>query len=905
MAKNRRSNRTRLIALSEVVRAGLTSDEVGTRTLALADACRLGLPVADSWVLGADTFREAVRGMLPPAHDPASLLRIVHRQAGLERAARARDRLLTLPLPALRDELFAFWDELGPRAPWGLAVRASTTCDDDTVVGVAGLDACVLGARGADELERAVREVWTAVMQEGALRYLRAQRIRDVAVAVLIQPLAATRASGLMLTRDPEHPTGLAAEPSDAAASAPPAAVRVVESALGLGALVVNGARAQDFLCFAADGRVLERRAAEKSSKAVVARSGFGFVPIGGREARRFTLSDDHVAALATIAEQLDQAGRVARGVSFWVRERERDLIVCDVRRENGLGYPEGGSPTTVWSRAGQGDSLPSTPTPFTRSLADEFVHRDLGRALAQVGAKIPSGVALVTSVRGRYYFNLSELGSVVSALPGMTAGDLVGGLRGHSAEVLRSQLDFKLGGASLVRLPMVAARLYAEQRRLSEEMQRFEHEAGEQRRWLREMDLAILPDDALNTTLRESHDFFERTARLLLTCTLASYAAHASLRSVIARSAPADAERIAQSVTAGVGDLDSAAPGVALAHVTAIMQKDADARRVLEQGARLPDEFPEGAGRRALIQFLEAYGDRGFGESDVGAPRWGEQPARVCAMIAAGLRGDALDPELRLSHVRVAADRELAALEARLSFVEAGLVRALVSRCRTLARLRERMRVWMARTLSMLRVVALDVDRRMRRLDPSLIEGGALWCRFDELLSAVGKSRADLAPIVRLRRAEHARQSALPDPPETFVGVPPRVTLPVAGHVVLRGSVTSPGIASGPARIVDLDGGGADQLEPGEILVLPRPDLALTPLFLHARAVVCDLGSAQSHAAVVAREYGVPAVFGARGLIASLQNGERLQVDANRGVIERLDARVGAWSDSAGPSAD
>lgn len=902
MAKDRRSRRTRLIPLSEVMREGKTSEEVGMRTLALADARRLGLPVVDSWVLGADTFRDAVRGMLPPGHDPASLIRIIHRQAGLERAARARDRLVTLPVPGLRDELFAFWDELGARAAWGAAVSASSTCDDDSVASAAGLDACVLGVRGVDELERAVRQVWATVMQEGALRYLRAQRVRDVAVAVVIQPLPRVHASGLMLTRDPEHPNGVVADSSTDAA---PSAVRVVESALGLGAPIVDGACVHDFARWLAGGEVLERRAAAKPSRIVVGPTGPHAARAVGRDVGASALSEDHIAELAAMADQLDGAGRVAREVRFWVPERERKPKVFDVRRSSGLGYPLGGSSTTVWWRAGQGDLLPSIPTPFTRSLADAFVRRGLDRALSAVGAKLPSATPLITSVRGRYYFNLSALGPVVGALPGMTTGDLVGLLRGRSAEELRRQLDFKPGDISLVRLPVVAARLYAEQRRLSEETRRFEHEAGEQRRWLREMDLAILPDDSLNTTLRESYDLFERTARLLVTCTLATYAAHASLRTVIARSAPADAERLAQSVTAGVGDLDSAAPGVALAHVTAIVQKDAAARGAVESGARQPSDLPEGAGRRALLQFLEAYGDRGFGESDVAVPRWSEQPASVCAMMAAGLRGEVVDPEQRLSRVRVAADRELAALEARMSMVETALMRALVSRCRVLTRLRARMRVWMARTLSMLRIVALDVDRRMRRLDPSLAQGAAFACRFDELLSAVGKSRADLAPLVRLRQAEHARDAALADPPEAFVGMPPPLALPTVGNVVLRGRVSSPGVASGPARVLELSGQGAEQLAPGEVLVLRRPDLAMTPLFLYAQAVVCELGSVHSHAAVVAREYGVPAVFGARGLIGSLQNGERLQVDAHRGVVERLDVRAGTPRSLAGPSAD
>jgi len=70
--------------------------------------------------------------------------------------------------------------------------------------------------------------------------------------------------------------------------------------------------------------------------------------------------------------------------------------------------------------------------------------------------------------------------------------------------------------------------------------------------------------------------------------------------------------------------------------------------------------------------------------------------------------------------------------------------------------------------------------------------------------------------------------------------------------------------------------------------------DVGLTPLFLIAAGVVTELGGPLSHAAIVAREYGVPAVVNVSGVMLALRNGERVRVDGNRGVVERLGARVG-----------
>lgn len=158
MARSRRSS-TRLVPLGEIAQGEAQLDLVGARAMALVDAAGLELPLLDCWVLPVDAFDEAVETLLPPAHDPASLLRVIHRPRGLERAARARDRLLSAPLPSLSDELFAFWDEVEPMAEWGLALRASPSLADDSVAATAGLSAIRVGVRGPEQLEHAVREI--------------------------------------------------------------------------------------------------------------------------------------------------------------------------------------------------------------------------------------------------------------------------------------------------------------------------------------------------------------------------------------------------------------------------------------------------------------------------------------------------------------------------------------------------------------------------------------------------------------------------------------------------------------------------------------------------------------------------------------------------------------------------
>ena len=106
----------------------------------------------------------------------------------------------------------------------------------------------------------------------------------------------------------------------------------------------------------------------------------------------------------------------------------------------------------------------------------------------------------------------------------------------------------------------------------------------------------------------------------------------------------------------------------------------------------------------------------------------------------------------------------------------------------------------------------------------------------------------------------------------------------PAASGDVLRGAPASAGVVSGKARVI-LEPTGA-HLEPGEILVAPSTDPGWTPLFLTASGLVMEMGGAMSHGAVVAREYGIPAVVGVPDITEHIVTGQRITVDGSAGTI-------------------
>ncbi len=880
----RAGQRERLYSLIEVVAEGGRVQDFGRAGVALAEAQRRGLPVAESWVLPASVFREAVDETLPPGHDPASLLRAIHKSSGMERAARARERIAAVRIPeTAAKSLRAMLDE-GSAPPWGYAVRSSATVEDDTVAELAGLGVARMGVRGLDDLTRAITEVWATAFDERVLAVLRDHKLRDFALGIVIQRLQPARAHGSVVSVEPARlwRFGLSDDPRAEAEVDGPWAVT---AAFGLAAPAVEGVAASDTLVIERDGVVRSESIAVKERVLVVGEDGTELRAVEPEHRREPALAVDAREELRGALERLEARAPVL--LDFDVTEGTK-LSVVAVRDAVGEGFPAGGEADTVWSRSGLDALLPRVPTPLTAAMIERFSEASLRNAVRELGGKMSRGAQLVMSVHGRPYFNLSALLPVARTLPGIDPHSLLELVRGAADDEVTAALGASWRSPSLAALSLAAARLLSRQRRLTEDVGRYEREAEQQRRWLAEMDLAILPDDSLKTTLRETQAFFRQTARLLLGSTLTSLSVHLVLRAVIARGLPNEASRLAHVITAGVGELETSKPAIALSHVTEILRADSEARDALLAGAKSVSHLPQGPGRRALAQWFDAYGDHAMAEAELASPRWFETPEVVLAMVASGLASAGEDSEQRMSRVRVDADRELATLEAQLSYVEAVLLRNLVTRARALLRLRERMRAWFARTVAMMRRVVLDVDRRLCRLDPKLAPGAAFFCTPQELSSAVGNARADLGAIVLSRRARWQRDLGVADPPEIFVGSPPPLTVPSSR--ALTGEPASGKTATGVVRIVDGALSGRPPALPGEVLVMRSLDVGVAPLFVHAAALVAECGGTISHGAVLARELGVPAVVGVADARTVLADGDRVRVDGERGVVERVE---------------
>ena len=187
---------------------------------------------------------------------------------------------------------------------------------------------------------------------------------------------------------------------------------------------------------------------------------------------------------------------------------------------------------------------------------------------------------------------------------------------------------------------------------------------------------------------------------------------------------------------------------------------------------------------------------------------------------------------------------------------------------------------------MPVLRRTLLELGRRLVEVGILDRAEDVFHLRFEELerVDGVWPPSADLAEELRqaARRRAARRLELASTPLMDLVSLP---GMQSGGDVLVAGTPGSPGVAEGPVRVVR-DPAAFGSLLPGEVLVAPYTNPSWTPLFTRAAAVVVDTGAAMSHAAIVAREYGVPAVMGTGDGTRRLSDGQWVRVDGSRGQV-------------------
>jgi rifampicin phosphotransferase len=306
-------------------------------------------------------------------------------------------------------------------------------------------------------------------------------------------------------------------------------------------------------------------------------------------------------------------------------------------------------------------------------------------------------------------------------------------------------------------------------------------------------------------------------------------------------------------------------------------------------QQRKLPAPLQDG-----LARFLREYGHQGVCELDLGVSRWSEDPTFVLNILTSYLEvsEDVLAPDLQIQRSRDSANAMIVTLSQRAKqkqWFRGWLVRFFLQRARALAGFREMTRFVIGLLLSKARERLRPVGEAMVRAEKLARAEDISFLTFPEAHAAL--AGADLRELVTKRRVIFARELERRYVPLVLLsdGTDPTsqrdsVQGPTEAGRTLRGTPASAGRVTAPARVI-LDPNSAG-LEMGEILVAPSTDPAWTPLFLKASGLVMEVGGAMAHGAIVAREYGIPAIVGVARATQRISTGSHVTLDGAAGMV-------------------
>jgi len=830
----------------------------GGKGASLARMAGAGLPVPDGFHLTTAAYRRFVEvnqlerrlAEAVAAVDPDDL-------ASLEVASSQIASLFqTAEIPAdVVDAARTAYAVLGADVP--VAVRSSATAEDLADLSFAGQQDTYLNVRGAEHVLDAIRRCWASLWTARAIGYRARNRIptQGLALAVVVQRMVAADAAGILFTADPV--TGRRGQV-------------VVNAVWGLGEGAVGGSVTPDVVVVDAASRQITRQAvADKATMVVPDANGTHATPVAEERRNIPVLSVAQVHALADVGlrvqalygQPMDVEWLIADGAIQLTQARP---ITTPTRKPPAEVWNDSLNGDYLWTSANLGEAVPDVMTPCSWSLIRMFMREAM--SLESIEGHHLSG-----NIGGRFYMNLSVAASAATAF----------GL-GKLFEKASVEAFGRLPeGLSIPPLPLSRWRVvWGTLTTVAGFLLRVR---SAQRGLWASIDAAPAHAEALRLAIAAAHQ--RSDLQRLWSGDVEPFFRHCSL--LLAAGGRVDGGGIAK-VRTEVRKLASEADTNAL--LTGLQAR----------GAALASLGPVlglaelGRGEIDRETYARRWGHRSPHEFEISTPRPAEDPEWIDRQLA-GLQGvdDARALLERQEHVRAEA--------------WARLRRSYPSRADALARRIDRAAAaFAAREAARSEVIrAFWVLRDFVRKAGQMTDLGddVFFLSIDEILAVL---HADTTAVGRIsdRRETYDAYRALPvypslirgrfDPfawaadPNRRADVFDAQAVVAAPSASVRGFPGAAGIVDGVARVI-LTPEDADALQPGEILVTTVTNVGWTPLFPRAAAIVTDVGAPLSHAAIVARELGIPAVVGTGNATARIRTGDRLRVDGERGTVEIL----------------
>lgn len=870
--------------------------EVGGKAWSLARIAQAKLPVPRGFVIRRDAFEALLDdgGGALRAFADATLSELdVGDTAALDAASSSiRARVLAATLPeALAAELGALATTFG--AGVKLAVRSSGIGEDSREASFAGQLDTVLDVTPGEDLAKAVLACFASAFNARAIFYQRKRGVALGGVAVVVQEMVRAKIAGVLFTRAPARPDAL-----------------LVEWVHGLGDKLVSGE--------VDPGRV----AIERGSRRVHVEA----------EPETPDATLDELATSAEILEplvggalRLEEALEAPLDIEWAVGEEGVVFLQArPITVDAAVAAPD--APRLRFSNANVNENFPDPISPLLYSVARtgyEHYFRNVGRALGiseERLARVEHPLRHIIGVHGgRMYYNLSSIYEVLRVAPfGEQLAAYFDQFVGVHEAGSSTDADAPRESSStaLLELAAVAVQTTRQYGDLEARITTFEKAVDDFAARTRPELLETRPRHALLADLRA---FLHIRCHVWRNASLADTGAmvtHGLLARVLRAVFPSeDASALHVTLLKGLPDIVSSKPVDALWGLSRLVREDAalaarfrsgeDARTLAQAIDALPAENPV---RVAWGRYLEDWGFRGSGELMLTLPSFQEDPTALVDVLRPYVTMDGASPTRKIAEQAASRERETERILKSLRRkplvrgmpgpILAVAVEKLLRATHATIGYRERARLKQALLYSRLRRLALAIGARLvddRRLDAREDVFFLTHQELDELLAGSAMFPHGVKELVALRKKEHAAlaETTPPDvvvlPQGDYLRLDADMGTPLADAStsnVLQGVATCGGHVTAPAAVMR-DLGDMHRLREGDVLVTRQTDPGWAPVFFLIRGLVMERGGMLSHGAIIAREFGIPAVVGIRDATTRIPTGATLVVDGDRGRVE------------------
>jgi phosphohistidine swiveling domain-containing protein len=817
----------------------------GSKGANLGELLRAGFPVPDGFVVTTEVYDSFV------AHNRLgeTITRALREEPDSGATIRTAFERAPSP-PEIERNILAAYRELG-EGP--VAVRSSATAEDLPEAAFAGQQDTFLNVIGEQALLNTVRRCWSSLWTDRAIAYRERQGIDQqmVKLAMVVQQMVPAEVSGVMFTANPV--TGARDE-------------IVIDASPGLGEAVVSGQVTPDRFVLRKRWWIWNISERRRGRREVIirARSGGGTEHVEGAAATDvLALPDRALRRLARLGAAIERHFGSPQDVEWACADGKASILQARPITALPEPAPRPSRPMQMWAGI-LTELLPDRPYPLEVTT--------WGPQLLVSAVLAPMFRTLGVAVRLDHLI-VEEDGVVV---------------RFTDRFPFRPTPRILLAPLRLLRL----ARRYDPASWQSDPLLL---DVQTRVRALEARDLQALSWPGLLDTVHEALAIPQLVGQLRIRYVLPRALAIGPLRLMLTLLRAED--RFGALLFTGVESRTLEANRALEALAARIRSEPAlsEAFGYHEASELMPVLEAQPAGRAFLTElrtFLDEYGHREVGATlQISQSTWKDAPEVVLGILK-GLAAAPPRTEVKRPAWGVARDELLAHPLLRIAPLRSAFL-GLLTEARWFPQIREDTRFYATLILPVLRRTLLEFGRRLAGVGVLDAPEDVFHLKLDELERIDGtwppppRLANELRALVARRKAKRVELEGTPL-------VDPRLLqqVEVNGDVMLRGISGSPGVAEGTVRTIH-DASEFGKLRSGDVLVAPYTNPAWTPLFQRAVAVVVNSGGAGSHAAIVAREYGIPAVMATIDGTHKLSDGQQVRVDGDQGLISCLAPRA------------